>query len=800
MRFLRSTDSRRLQLSPMVPALVAVGFLSLLAQVVLIRELSVASYGNDLVYTLSLGCWLLWTAVGATLGGRRIRPTLERVWVLFLVLAPALLGSVVFLRAGHFLLGGVRGAYLPFPLQLLSMALALLPVGVLLGLLFQWAARLYVAGGRTLARAYAIESVGGMLGGVAGTALLAWGASVLWQAILCGLLAVVVGVFVSTGFARRSAPRSARGSVRRSARPSALGVLAVPERDPFAPFATQSRSAWANPRNYVGAFLIVALGVLLAVSPALDRRMTAWTHPDLVAAADTPYGRVAVTSTSGQTVVYENNALAYETEGTGAEEFVHLAGLEVETPRRVLILGGGASGLVREALAHAPDEVVHVDVSRHSIDLVTSFLPSPDQSALGAPSVRIVIDDPRRFLERSGAFDLILVGMPEPASGQSGRYYSREFFQQCAAVLGPGGVLALRLPSSENLWTRYLLLRSASIRNALRAVFGDVLFLPGSTSIVLASNGGLIRDPALLARRFEERRIEASLVGPDYLAYLFGNDRLPEAEAQLETALGTMHTDVRPVGYAYSQLLWLSQFFPSLASVEVGRFESWTTKNAVLVGILAWVVVAASFLALRRRRAMRRWAWVAASAFVGMVLESVLILNYQVQRGILYRDLGLLLTLLMAGLALGAAFIERCTMGMGRAGSELADSHHTVSGPRLGSRLGSRPRMRLWLPLRMPFWLPLAFVLLAGLVGGLIQTGRGDHLASVGGLLLLVGFLVGAVLAHASLEGEPCRTPSSDRSTRRISSAAPWVRCSRRSCCSRCSGSGSRRGSSACWP
>jgi len=44
-----------------------VGFLSLLAQVVLLRELNVAFYGIELAYLVALAAWLAGTAAGAAL-------------------------------------------------------------------------------------------------------------------------------------------------------------------------------------------------------------------------------------------------------------------------------------------------------------------------------------------------------------------------------------------------------------------------------------------------------------------------------------------------------------------------------------------------------------------------------------------------------------------------------------------------------------------------------------------------------------------------------------------------------------
>ena len=69
----------------MVLALFIIGFLSILGQVVLLRELNVAFYGSELIYTLALGFWLLWTATGAASGRRRFVPTTLQVRVLLLL-------------------------------------------------------------------------------------------------------------------------------------------------------------------------------------------------------------------------------------------------------------------------------------------------------------------------------------------------------------------------------------------------------------------------------------------------------------------------------------------------------------------------------------------------------------------------------------------------------------------------------------------------------------------------------------------------------------------------------------------
>ena len=169
--------------------LFAVGTIALLAQVVLLRECEVAFFGSELVLVLGLGAWLLGSAAGAA-SGRGAQPPGERgVRRLFVALGLLLPLAVVFARGVRILFGGVPGAYLPFGRQLLALALCLVPVAFLLGLLFQWAARRFIATGRSPAAAYALESAGGLLGGLLATLLPAAGLQNWDTALLCGVVA-----------------------------------------------------------------------------------------------------------------------------------------------------------------------------------------------------------------------------------------------------------------------------------------------------------------------------------------------------------------------------------------------------------------------------------------------------------------------------------------------------------------------------------------------------------------------------------------------------------------------------------
>ncbi|MDZ4165100.1 MAG: hypothetical protein U1C55_08225, partial [Smithellaceae bacterium] len=269
-----------------------------------------------------------------------------------------------------------------------------------------------------------------------------------------------------------------------------------------------------------------------------------------------------------------------------------------------------------------------------------------------------VFADPRQFLLRSDRYDLILVGMPEPSSGQSNRFYTQDFFTLCAARLNPQGILAFRLPSAENYWTPQMTRRTASIYRALTAVFDHILILPGTTDIITASATALPTGPEIMTQRLKSREIRTRLITPPYLDYLFTNDRFFAARQRLQTLEAPANTDNRPVCYAFAVMVWLSNFFPQSAftdmtSIAPGRL------SAPSFWWLLFPFLALLFLISRRRLLWRSVFLVAVAGFLGMVQESILLLHYQLKHGVLFQDIGILLTLFMAGLALGAATVNQ---------------------------------------------------------------------------------------------------------------------------------------------
>ncbi len=673
-------------------ALPALGWASLQAQVGLLRELLVAASGNELALFPGLACWMTGTALGALATGPSLRLPRLRTWTAvrlgLLGLALAVPAAALLLRLLRPLAAEPPGVLLPLGVLALGTAPAFALPGLLSGWLFARTAACAAVQGTPLGTAYGLESLGGLAGGLLATVLPAAGLDTL---------SVILG---AAGLAGLAAAMLADGA---------------------------GRAAWLPvPLLLLGA---------LPFSHRLDLRLSRIALPALVDVRDTPYGRVAVTSRLGQSAVFLDGALAFENQGTAAEETAHAAALMVERPRRILLLGGAAEGLLPELLQHHPAQVDCVELDSGGLELALLAAPAGTREALGAPGVRLLRADPRRFLETARErYDLILSVLPEPRTSASNRMWTREAFEAFRRRLRPGGVLALRLQAPENLWPPLERQRGASLLRALRGPFRTVRLLPGAAPLLLASDGPLPRDATLPLARWRTRGLHTRAVSEASMAWRLQDPRGPELETALQAESVPSNEDARPICHPLTLALGLSRFAPRLSSASRLPARAWMA--AAILALCAAAGLAG--LALRAPAQREALALAALAGAGGMLLQASLLLAFQARHGVLYQDLGLLLTLFMGGMAGGAA------LRTPRPGPLLAG----LAGLALASALAVSH------PARLPWALVAGLLALSGATGGALF-GTAGRLAPAGSGPLyaadLAGGCAGALLAGLGL-------------------------------------------------
>jgi spermidine synthase len=167
------------------------------------------------------------------------------------------------------------------------------------------------------------------------------------------------------------------------------------------------------------------------ISRILYREKTA--HQDLIIFETPVYGRVLALDHVVQ--VTEKDEYVYH------EMMTHVPILAHGRVRRVLIIGGGDGGILRESLRHKVDRVTMVEIDRSVVDMCLKFMPSIPRRAFDDKRTELVIADGARYVaETDNRFDVIIVDSTDPI-GPGEVLFTESFYRNCRRCLTAGGIL-----------------------------------------------------------------------------------------------------------------------------------------------------------------------------------------------------------------------------------------------------------------------------------------------------------------------------------------------------------------------
>jgi spermidine synthase len=382
-----------------------------------------------------------------------------------------------------------------------------------------------------------------------------------------------------------------------------------------------------------GALAVAVITAVVLVD--LDGISTAMQYPrqHIVARANSPYGKLLVTESDGQFDFIENGVPLTSThDDQHVEEAVHYAMAQRPGARQVLLVGGGISGTARELLKYNVRRVDYVEMDPLILEFGRKYLPE----SLADNRIRIINTDGRLFVRQTAEkYDVVIVDVPEPSTAQLNRFFTVEFLAEVKRLLSADGVVSFSLGHYENYVSPELARMLASAGRSLKESFPNVLVLPGGQVFFLASDGPLFDN---IAARIEEQGIKTKLMNRHYLDAMLTADRMADMQHAMAQP-AALNQDFNPVLYFYHLRHWMSQF---------------KTGFGLLQGLL--LVLLCVYLVRLRGTAFVLFA----SGFAATTLEIVLLLAFQVLCGSVYHQLGIIVTVFMAGLALGAALANRC--------------------------------------------------------------------------------------------------------------------------------------------
>jgi len=203
-----------------------------------------------------------------------------------------------------------------------------------------------------------------------------------------------------------------------------------------------------------------SFGYFYTVSRRLHSCRTNFQKLDLVDTDE--FGRVLILD--GITQVAQSSEFAYH------EPMVHPAMCAHPDPRRVLVIGAGDGGIIREVVKYpCVESVVLAELDPGVIEFSKKYLPSIHRGAFSDPRLSIHIVDGRKYVEEHPAcFDVVVMDMTDPF-GPSKYLYTNDFFASVKRSFSDGyGVFAMHTESPVVRPQTF-----SCIQKTLRSVFAN---------------------------------------------------------------------------------------------------------------------------------------------------------------------------------------------------------------------------------------------------------------------------------------------------------------------------------------
>jgi len=592
---------------------VLAGIILTAGQVLIIRRTLALTGGDEIVFSLALFTWLVSSASGSYLSSRFLKTRLSHthlLQILLILLSLAVPASLLSLHYVSRVTGWITGTLPGAGALFLPIVFAVSPLAVIAGSLFPLLCQsAQINSNEPVTHTYLYEAAGALIAGLA-LSLLFWP----------GLTGFTVAFFLCI-----------------------LGIAAA------LTVHRQKIVLWLP--------LLLAAGITLLAfnfTCEIDRYLFELLQPgiEVTELQETPYGMIEYSQYEGQTQIKENSLPVMVSEDLPeAEEKSLLFLAQHPNPESVLWIGGALGSGTEQALRDTSIEKLDI------VELNPALLEAREKLPVKVQDkVDYHIGDGRSFIRQSPpeTYDLIILQLPGPRTLRLAKYYTVSFFREASRALKSSGLLGFTVQSPGDYTGKESAALLKSIKNTLEAVFKHVALLPGQNVIFLAGMSDF--KPALTAEeitaRLRNRGIELL-----YWDFYRLRDRLSPSryESMLsaleESPSGSLNTDTKPSSFFLNQIIIARQMRSGLADIMGhirNRFPLVALYFLVVVTLLALVLMTGRKIS---NSLASNWT-VMTAGFSGIALEILCLIGYQVHYGSGYREVGILVGLYMAGLAL----------------------------------------------------------------------------------------------------------------------------------------------------
>ncbi len=377
---------------------------------------------------------------------------------------------------------------------------------------------------------------------------------------------------------------------------------------------------------YLGAgmtFIILIAGIFLEPASLFQP------SGKLVYYKESRYGRIEVRKDQEQFTLFVGGVPLFGTQNLSmAEETIHYPLAQLPRVQNILLISA-EGGMMTELEKYRPASIDYVELDPKVAEVEFRF-----KMIKKIPGLKVINQDGRAYLADSNKiYDAIIVNLSEPDTYQINRFFTDRFFDLARRHLARHGVLSFAMKGFENYLAEPQRQKLSSLYNTVNDYFKHVLLLPGQKIFFLCSSQPLNTDiPALLARKnIPTRYIKG---------YYYGN--LTQERIERLNALIDPLTPKNRDDYPQLMRLMFQQWFAKFSTSPTG----FIAILAVVCMVYLIRISAEEFVLF-------------STGFTVMGSELLVIFAFQIFFGYIYFQIGLIVTVFLAGLLPGAWFGHR---------------------------------------------------------------------------------------------------------------------------------------------
>ena len=378
-------------------------------------------------------------------------------------------------------------------------------------------------------------------------------------------------------------------------------------------------------RHRPAVFLALGLvGVILGTGVILEKRSLTPGAGKLVYYRETRYGRIEVHKDQDQHTLFEDGVPVFSSQNLSlAEETIHYPLAQLDPANHILLISA-RGGVMAELKKYRYKTIDYVE-----LDPAVTRVQFRFGMIEAIPGLNVIHQDGRSYLAHTDKiYDAIIVNLPEPGTFQTNRFYTDRFFAIAKEHLAPHGILSFSMQGYDNYLAEAQRQKLSSLYNTVSPYFKNVLLLPGQKVFFLCSDQHLAVDiPAALAQRH---------ISSAYISGFFYGNLTPERIEYLNQRLDPS----TPVNIDTSPHLMRLMFSQWFAKFQTSPYVFFFVVSVFAVIYLLWI--------------SREEFVLFSTGCLTMGCEILVIFAFQIYFGYIYLQIGIIITVFLAGLLPGA--------------------------------------------------------------------------------------------------------------------------------------------------